>query len=67
MSNGDIGIDAVWTFDIDGDDIDVVVSWPNRQEWQEMTPVKFEYTLGKYEDYEKDVNEFLTYTGKFHH
>ena len=26
-------------------------------------PVEFEYTLDKYEDYEKDVKEFLTYTG----
>ena len=67
MYNGDVGIDAVWKFEYDGEDVVVVVSWPNRPEWQEMTPVNFEYTLGKYEDYEKDVNEFLTYTGKFHH
>lgn len=67
MYNGDVGIDAVWTFGYGNDEVDVVVKWPNRPEWQEMTPVKFEYTLGEYEDYEKDVNEFLTYTGKFQH
>ena len=61
-----IGFDSVWTFDTDGEDVNVVVSWPNRPEWQEMKPVNFEYTLGEYEDYENDVNEFLTYTGKFH-
>lgn len=66
MYNGDIGIDAVWSFDTDGENVNVVVSWPNRPEWQEMKPVNFEYTLGEYEDYENDVNEFLTYTGKFH-
>lgn len=60
-----IGFDAVWTFDTDKENVNVVVSWPNRPEWQEMKPVEFEYTLGKYEDYENDVNEFLTYTGKF--
>ena len=60
-----IGFDAVWTFDTDKEDVNVVVSWPNRPEWQEMKPVEFEYTLGEYEDYENDVNEFLTYTGKF--
>lgn len=60
-----IGFDAVWTFDTDKDNVNVVVSWPNRPEWQEMKPVEFEYTLGEYEDYENDVNEFLTYTGKF--
>ena len=61
-----IGFDSVWTFEHNGDDINVVVTWPNRPEWQEMKPVEFEYTLDKYEDYKKDVNEFLTYTGKFH-
>ena len=60
-----IGFDAVWTFDTDKENVNVVVSWPNRPEWQEMKPVEFEYTLGEYEDYENDVNEFLTYTGKF--
>ena len=61
-----IGFDAVWTFDTDKENVNVVVSWPDRPEWQEMKPVEFEYTLGEYEDYENDVNEFLTYTGKFH-
>lgn len=60
------GIDAVWTFEHNGEDINVVVTWPNRPEWQEVKPVEFEYTLDKYEDYENDVKEFLTYTGKFH-
>ena len=60
-----IGFDAVWTCDTDKENVNVVVSWPNRPEWQEMKPVEFEYTLGEYEDYENDVNEFLTYTGKF--
>lgn len=60
------GIDAVWTFELNGEDINVVVSWPNRPEWQEMKPVEFEYTLDEYDDYENDVKEFLTYTGKFH-
>lgn len=60
------GIDSVWTFEHNGEDINVVVSWPNRPEWQEMKPVEFEYTLDKYEDYKNDVKEFLTYTGKFH-
>ena len=61
-----IGFDSVWTFEHNGEDINVVVTWPNRPEWKEMKPVEFEYTLDKYEDYKKDVNEFLTYTGKFH-
>lgn len=61
-----IGFDSVWTFEKNGENINVVVTWPNRPEWQEMEPVEFEYTLDKYEDYENDVNEFLTYTGKFH-
>ena len=61
-----IGFDSVWSFENNGDNINVVVTWPNRPEWQEMEPVEFEYTLDKYEDYKKDVNEFLTYTGKFH-
>ena len=60
------GIDAVWTFEHNGEDINVVVTWPNRPEWQEMKPVEFEYTLDEYDDYENDVKEFLTYTGKFH-
>ena len=60
------GIDAVWTFEMNKNDINVVVSWPNRPEWQEMKPVEFEYTLDEYDDYENDVKEFLTYTGKFH-
>lgn len=60
------GVDAVWTFEHNGEDINVVVSWPNRPEWQEMKPVEFEYTLDEYDDYENDVKEFLTYTGKFH-
>ena len=60
-----IGFDAVWTFDTDKENVNVVVSWPNRPEWQEMKPVEFEYSLGEYEDYENDVNEFLTYKGKF--
>lgn len=60
------GIDAVWTFELNGEDINVVVTWPNRPEWQEVKPVEFEYTLDKYEDYKNDVKEFLTYTGKFH-
>ena len=61
-----VGIDAVWTFDLNGEDINVVVTWPNRPEWQEVKPVEFEYTLDFYEDYKNDVKEFLTYTGKFH-
>lgn len=61
-----VGIDSVWTFEKNGEDIDVVVDWPNRPEWQEMEPVNFEYTLGYYEDYENDVKEFLTSEGKFH-
>ena len=60
------GIDAVWTFELNGEDINVVVTWPNRPEWQEVKPVEFEYTLDFYEDYKNDVKEFLTYTGKFH-
>lgn len=60
------GIDSVWTFEHNGEDINVVVSWPNRPEWQEMKPVEFEYTVDEYEDYKNDVKEFLTYTGKFH-
>ena len=60
------GIDAVWTFEHNGEDINVVVTWPNRPEWQEVKPVEFEYTLDFYEDYKNDVKEFLTYTGKFH-
>lgn len=60
------GIDAVWTFEINKNDINVVVSWTNRPEWQEMEPVEFEYTLDEYDDYENDVKEFLTHTGKFH-
>lgn len=60
------GIDSVWTFEHNGEDINVVVSWPNRPEWQEMKPVEFEYTLDEYDDYKNDVKEFLTYTGKFH-
>ena len=60
------GIDSVWTFEHNGEDINVVVTWPNRPEWQEMKPVEFEYTLDFYEDYKNDVKEFLTYTGKFH-
>ena len=60
------GIDAVWTFELNGEDINVVVTWPNRPEWQEVKPVEFEYTLDEYDDYKNDVKEFLTYTGKFH-
>ena len=60
------GIDAVWTFEMNKNDINVVVSWINRPEWQEMKPVEFEYTLDEYDDYENDVKEFLTCTGKFH-
>lgn len=60
------GVDAVWTFEINKNDINVVVSWPNRPEWQEIEPVEFEYTLDEYDDYKNDVKEFLTYTGKFH-
>lgn len=60
------GVDAVWTFEHNGEDINVVVTWPNRPEWQEMKPVEFEYTLDEYDDYKNDVKEFLTYTGKFH-
>ena len=61
-----IGFDSVWTFENNGENINVVVSWPNRPEWQEMEPVEFEYTLDEYDDYKNDVKEFLTYTGKFH-
>lgn len=61
-----IGFDSVWTFENNGENINVVVSWPNRPEWQEMKPVEFEYTLDEYDDYKNDVKEFLTYTGKFH-
>ena len=61
-----IGFDSVWTFENNGENINVVVSWPNRTEWQEMEPVEFEYTLDEYDDYKNDVKEFLTYTGKFH-
>lgn len=60
------GVDAVWTFEINKNDINVVVSWPNRPEWQEIEPVEFEYTLDEYDNYKNDVKEFLTYTGKFH-
>ena len=60
------GIGSVWTFEQKGEDINVVVSWPNAQEWQEIKPVEFEYTLEYYDDYKNDVKEFLTYTGKFH-
>ena len=60
------GVDAVWTFEHNGEDINVVVTWPNRPEWQEIKPVEFEYTLDEYDDYKNDVKEFLTYTGKFH-
>ena len=60
------GVDAVWTFEINKNDINVVVTWPNRPGWQEMEPVEFEYTLDEYDDYKNDVKEFLTYTGKFH-
>ena len=61
-----IGFDSVWTFENNGENINVVVTWPNRPEWQEMEPVEFEYTLDEYDDYKNDVKEFLTYTGKFH-
>ena len=61
-----IGFDSVWIFENNGENINVVVSWPNRPEWQEMKPVEFEYTLDEYDDYKNDVKEFLTYTGKFH-
>lgn len=61
-----IGFDSVWTFENNGENINVVVSWPNRPEWQEIEPVEFEYTLDEYDDYKNDVKEFLTYTGKFH-
>ena len=61
-----IGFDSIWTFENNGENINVVVSWPNRPEWQEMEPVEFEYTLDEYDDYKNDVKEFLTYTGKFH-
>ena len=61
-----IGFDSVWTFENNGENINVVVSWPNRPEWQEIEPVAFEYTLDEYDDYKNDVKEFLTYTGKFH-
>ena len=37
-----IGFDSVWTFENNGENINVVVSWPNRPEWQEMEPVEFE-------------------------
>lgn len=60
------GVDAVWTFENNGENINVVVTWPNRPKWQEMEPVEFEYTLDEYDDYKNDVKEFLTYTGKFH-
>ena len=61
-----IGFDSVWIFENNGENINVVVTWPNRPEWQEMKPVEFEYTLDEYDDYKNDVKEFLTYTGKFH-
>ena len=61
-----IGFDSVWTFENNGENINVVVTWPNRPGWQEMKPVEFEYTLDEYDDYKNDVKEFLTYTGKFH-
>ena len=61
-----IGFDSVWTFENNGENINVVVTWPNRPEWQEIEPVEFEYTLDEYDDYKNDVKEFLTYTGKFH-
>ena len=61
-----IGFDSVWTFENNGENINVVVSWPNRPGWQEIEPVEFEYTLDEYDDYKNDVKEFLTYTGKFH-
>lgn len=62
-----VGVSSVWTFEQNGEDIDVVVDWPNRPEWQDwVKPVNFEYTLGYYEDYENDVKEFLTSAGKFH-
>ena len=61
-----IGFDSVWTFENNGENINVVVTWPNRPEWQEMEPVEFEYTLDEYDDYKNDVKDFLTYTGKFH-
>ena len=61
-----IGFDSVWTFENNGENINVVVTWPNRPEWQEMEPVEFEYTLDEYDDYKNDVKEFLTYTGKLH-
>ena len=61
-----IGFDSVWIFENNGENINVVVTWPNRPEWQDMEPVEFEYTLDEYDDYKNDVKEFLTYTGKFH-
>ena len=61
-----IGFDSVWTFENNGENINVVVTWPNRPGWQEMEPVEFEYTLDEYDDYKNDVKDFLTYTGKFH-
>ena len=61
-----IGFDSVWTFENNGENINVVVTWPNRPGWQEIEPVEFEYTLDEYDDYKNDVKEFLTYTGKFH-
>ena len=45
-----IGFDSVWTFENNGENINVVVTWPNRPEWKEMEPVEFEYTLDEYDD-----------------